>query len=337
MIASFGTSTYRTDHIRHCLDPVWNEQIHFTIHQTELNYKLKFSVYDKQTFSSNVFVASQEVPIQDIIDRSKELKVPGETIDADMEHRTVPLVLADKDKWKDLNTTLTFRAKFLPYEQIRKMFWIAMAKTFDVDDTGKMGRMEVQMMLESLGSSISDETVNEFWRKNGRDPTNEGDEISIDELAQSLEEYLLAAEEKHIQITPEDTTTDKGALPADSSLEEESSQIYSETTSASLSDKDDVLHDAHGVQYVKHHESSSLKLGSFLDEDNSDEREEDEIPEEKLIRLTGCPICHCNFTKAGLSQLDILTHVATCVLHDWTSVDRVVMGDAVTEAYAQRK
>jgi phosphatidylserine decarboxylase len=35
--------------------------------------------------------------------------------------------------------------------------------------------------------------------------------------------------------------------------------------------------------------------------------------------------------------MDIITHIATCAADDWTTVDKFVMGNFITEAYAQRK
>jgi phosphatidylserine decarboxylase len=35
--------------------------------------------------------------------------------------------------------------------------------------------------------------------------------------------------------------------------------------------------------------------------------------------------------------MDIITHIAACAANDWTTVDRFLMGNFVTEAHAQRK
>jgi phosphatidylserine decarboxylase len=57
---------------------------------------------------------------------------------------------------------------------------------------------------------------------------------------------------------------------------------------------------------------------------------------EKVIRLSECPICHRpNLSRRA--QMDIVTHVATCAANDWTTVDRFLMGNFITEQYAQRK
>jgi phosphatidylserine decarboxylase len=99
-----------------------------------------------------------------------------------------------QDKWQDKHQpTLTLRAKFVPYVEIRKMFWLALAKTYDIDENGTMSKLEVQAMLESLGSTITEATLDDFWRRYGKDPANETDEITMDELAQSLEDFMLSS------------------------------------------------------------------------------------------------------------------------------------------------
>ncbi|OAD73186.1 hypothetical protein PHYBLDRAFT_21209 [Phycomyces blakesleeanus NRRL 1555(-)] len=320
VVVSFGTSTFRTSSIRHNLNPVWQEKLFFHVRHNESAYHLKFAVYDKEKFTGNDLVGSAVMPIMDIIRQSAEKKksmstteMPDNSIHQDMDLHTLTLHMENEDKWKDRNATLTIRAKFVPYDEMRKMFWIALAKTYDVEGSGTMSRLEVQSMLETIGSTITEATLDSFWRKHGRDPTNEADELPLEDLVECFESHMLAANEHPSTAAELDP----------SSTEKESSEDNKETDDCFLS-------------------SYSDEGGS--EDDDDDEDDEDDIDEdvevigqcEKVIRLSECPICHrSNLSKRA--QMDIVAHVATCAANDWTTVDRFLMGNFLTEAYAQRR
>ncbi|KAI8379112.1 phosphatidylserine decarboxylase-domain-containing protein [Radiomyces spectabilis] len=412
VIVTYGTSTFRTRAIRHNLNPVWNEKLFFHVRQNEANYKLKFAVYDKDKFSGNDFVAWQELPIMSIIRESKtkrdsisENAIPADAIEADMGLHTIPLQMVKQEKWQDRHPTLTIRAKFVPYAEIRRLFWLALARTYDVDESGTMNRLEVQSMLESLGSTISEATLDSFWTQHGKDPNDEADALSMDELVQSLENFMLSVDEKPSTATSESSMTTDSGIPvavvdehaseyppqpdrSEMSEQEDGGEFstfdddfgpffeetYSSTVFTEEEDEDDdddsvePLRDAQGVQYMDdpvlpfQPTLSSGSSDAIKDEDRENEEgEEDEEEEgdeddddddeddttgdaamhgkranEKIIRLKECPICH-RPNLAKRAQMDIVTHVATCAADDWTTVDRFLMGNFVTEAYAQRR
>lgn len=359
VIVSYGVSTFRTRAIRHNLNPTWNEKLFFHVRNSESNYKLKFAVYDKDKFSGNDFVASQEISIaeimqgnndQDIKQVQKATDSPCDMIEQSMGQYTVPLALKKSEKWKDsLNPTLTFRAKFVPYVEIRKMFWIALAKACDADNSNSMSRLEIQTMLETLGSTISETTLDQFWKDNGKDPN---EDLTMDELVKSLEAFLVSsdAHAENPEITVDDTAAqdddeftddlydeddyssiNEGYLSSTTADDDElrSGTSTNPSTPPSLEDDDlEALEDAEGVQYMEG-SLSSLQLEA------GDEESEKPL-QEKVIRLTECPVCHKpNLYRRG--QLDIITHVATCAANDWTTVDRFLMGNYGSEAQAQRK
>ncbi|KAL7315229.1 phosphatidylserine decarboxylase [Mucor circinelloides] len=211
VIVSYGISTFRTRAIRHNLNPTWNEKLFFHVRNSQENYKIKFAVYDKDKFSGNDFVASQEISIADIIQKmpasashastspatfEQADHSPSQEIERNMGRHTIPLRLAKPDKWKDsVHPTLTIRAKFVPYVEIRKMFWIALAKTCDADSSNTMSRLEVQAMLEALGSNISESTLDQFWLEHGKDFDQD---LTMDELVASLESFILAVDTKRL-------------------------------------------------------------------------------------------------------------------------------------------
>jgi phosphatidylserine decarboxylase len=219
VIVTYGVSTFRTRAIRHSLKPVWNEKLYFHVKSSEENYKIKFAVYDKDKFTNNDFVASQEISISDIIqmmptdtDTSAE-HTPSEEIEHNMGRHTIPLKLAKPEKWQDdVHPTLTIRAKFVPYTEIRRMFWVALAKTCDDDNSNTMSRLEVQTMLETLCSNISESTLDRFWTENGKEPT---EDLTMDELVKSLENFILAADEKSSHVDANTIIEAGSDLPVD--------------------------------------------------------------------------------------------------------------------------
>ncbi|CAO3592738.1 unnamed protein product [Absidia cylindrospora] len=441
VIVTFGASTFRTRSIRHNLNPVWNEKLFFHVRQHESKYKLKFALYDKDKFSGNDFVAWQEVPIIDIIEQSKERRhshdqekhamTAPDAIDVDMDLNTIPMNMLKQDKWQDKHQpTLTLRAKFIPYVEIRKMFWLALAKTYDIDENGTMSKLEVQAMLESLGSTITEATLDDFWRQHGKDPNEETDEISMDDLAQSLEDFMLSTaaygdDDEIVAGSTSPLSRDDALSPASElGLQQEQGLsspltintviptddevffvdqqgatdedldsddiLYTDALESSFSDDDDddddedddidldedddddmeALHEARGIQFVG--SSSPVQLPTYDSSGNlsdiiqqpqleassppsshimpqlvypqKENKEFEDHPHshhhhqynEKVIRLTECPICHRpNLSRRA--QMDIVTHVATCAANDWTTVDRFLMGNFITEQYAQRK
>ncbi|KAI8997376.1 phosphatidylserine decarboxylase-domain-containing protein [Pilobolus umbonatus] len=380
VIVSYGTSTFRTRAIRHNLNPVWNDKLFFHVKNSEANYKVKFAVYDKDKFSNNDFVASQEITISDIIKKMPH-KIPEEgsepateEIDENMGRHTIPLILAKSDKWKDsCNPTLTIRAKFVPYVEIRKMFWTALAKTCDADNSNSLNRLEVQSMLEALGSNISESTIDGFWKENGK---SANEELTIEELVKSLEAFMQSTDEqqvankhlkhlKHIKRHEVTIEQDKD-LPVDISLSPPKNPFF--LASDDDDDDEDSEEDSeddyfNGIPDYDEDDSVSGTTSTPQSPDEGDyevladadgvqyvdaplkgtelkEEEENETvhhkTQEKVIHLSECPICHKNnLEKRG--QMDIVTHVATCAANDWTTVDRFLMGNFGSEAQAQRK
>ncbi|KAI9283661.1 phosphatidylserine decarboxylase-domain-containing protein [Umbelopsis sp. AD052] len=410
VVLSFGRHTFRTRAIRHNLNPVWNEKLFFHVRHSELKYNLKFAIYDKDKFSGNDFVAWQEMPVVDIISKSMSHAIevttneqdPQDLIEKEMDTHTIDLKMANRAKWEGKHTPrLSFRAKFLPYTTIRKMFFMALAKPYDLEGNGMMNRLGVQAMLESLGSNITEATVNGFWERWKKSPETE--DLTTEELIECLEEHLLRdhklsrqrsrttlVNDDYFSRRPirddraESPFTDRPGTSEDSSpvfssdggvfsdgpvfsdgdmfpglnyFEELSTNLtgplfnydrfIDSLQDSELSGEDEVdmedseddeiddepLADANGVQLGEYSPSGPL-TGS--DDSQSLKSASRDSIEEKVIRVSECPVCH-RPNLARKRQMDIITHIATCAANDWTTVDRFLMGNFVTEAYAQRK
>ena len=66
VIVSLGKKTFRTKHIRHSLNPVYDEKMLFQVLRHEQNYSLSFTIVDRDKFSSNDFVAQASFPVSEI-------------------------------------------------------------------------------------------------------------------------------------------------------------------------------------------------------------------------------------------------------------------------------
>ena len=68
--------------------------------------------------------------------------------------------------------------------------------------------------------------------------------------------------------------------------------------------------------------------------DNSELESEDSV--ERVINVKSCPLCHRPRMNSK-AEMDIITHLAVCASRDWSSVDKIVVGNFVTASQAQRK
>lgn len=384
VIVSYGTSTFRTRAIRHNLNPTWNEKLFFHVRNSRENYKVKFAVYDKDKFSGNDFVASQELSIEDIVQKMPPSSehVQGESvseeIDRSMGRHTIPLNLANATKWQDsIHPTLTIRAKFVPYVEIRKMFWVALAKTCDADNSNSMSRMEVQTMLETLGSNISENTLDKFWQENGKDFSQD---LTMDELVKSLESFMQAIDENR---SSSNTLIEQGEdVPVDANKHKTSNPFFMAGSDDEDYNFEDDEEEEEGYLHALDDDEDDeyyTSLDEYEDEDDDlmhsnptttaphspDEADYEVLAEADGIQYIDGPLKDLELKdkdlvlptkpahekvirlnecpichKPNLSkrgQMDIVTHVATCAANDWTTVDRFLMGNFGTEAQAQRK
>lgn len=314
VIVSYGTSTFRTRAIRHNLNPVWNEKLFFHVRNSQENYKIKFAVYDKDKFSGNDFVASQELSISDIVKKmpsagtatppsplnstatpitnkvsslpAEEIgENPSEQIDRNMGRHTIPLNLVNAAKWEDkVKPTLTIRAKFVPYIEIRKMFWIALAKTCDADSSNTMSRLEVQTMLETLASNISEATIDHFWQENGKEFSQD---LTMDELVKSLESFMQMADEKMASRRNSNAIIEEAQdLPVDTKNGETKNPFF---MAPSGDEEEDLEEEEEG--YEEDEDDELDEEGSVeeccSEEEGDEEEEEDDEEEEDYFTSLG--------------------------------------------------
>lgn len=312
VVVSFGKKTFRTPHIRHNLNPVWNEKLMFPVLQHERNYSINFAVLDKDKFTLNDDVAAVDFEIANIVKNSPTpdpktqlynletlgyktpfdedptsqktqdenwvkgfsgLKGLMSLSDEKMVPFEIPLKLSETKYEAKHKPVLFIKARFIPYGALRQQFWRGLIKIFDADESGTMNFYEISELLETVGASLSEKTVLSYFSRFGKH--YEEDDLSIDELVSCLESQIL---------------------------------------------KDDLNEGKTEAQDP----SSDFIAG--LD---------DTAPPERVIQLSTCPFCsQPRLDKRD--ELDIVSHLATCASQDWGD-GGLVMEKFVTSNEARQR
>ncbi|KAF1971035.1 phosphatidylserine decarboxylase proenzyme [Bimuria novae-zelandiae CBS 107.79] len=251
---------------------------------------------------------------------------PTAVDDQDLKMYILPLELKNKDRWEAKHSpTLYIKAKYLPYKALRQQFWRAMLKQYDADDSGLIDKVELTTMLDTLGSTLHESTIDGFFRKFSGE--NNGEELlTFDQVVMCLEEQLQRAEEQdakkgswsHLTASSTDLLTPGTQTPSLNSDTQTPLNMHPSQTSIP----------ALGTSQLGQpgEEGDALPADDLADEKG----------EEHVIEIRECPICHQPRLNKR-SDADIITHVATCASQDWRQVNNIVMAGFVTSSQAQRK
>ncbi|KAK4992219.1 phosphatidylserine decarboxylase [Elasticomyces elasticus] len=290
------------------------------------------SVYSNGSGNGNGSVSSFGVPM---------VKVDSETGDDEaLKSYIIPLELKNKDRWEAKHSPILYiRAKYLPYQALRQQFWRAMLKHYDADDSGKLDKVELTTMLDTLGSTLHNSTIDSWFQRFAE--YNDGEEIlTMDQAVICLEDQLQKYRAKSFGDTI------RGHLPhsVTSKMTNAGGKVARETpkNTAPLqsSNEDTPLNNQSHTSLIPTLEVSDLsqyngeKGGALPDDDLADENDKQE---EHVIEIRECPICHQPRLDKKNSEADIITHIATCASQDWRQVNNIVMAGFVTSSQAQRK
>lgn len=257
--------------------------------------------------------------------------------DPDLRLYTLPLQLKNKERWEDKHSpTLYIRAKYLPYQALRQQFWRAMLRHYDADDSGRIDKVGFTTMLDTLGSTLHESTIDAFFTRFARQ--NGGEEIlTMDQAVICLEDRLQEYQAKSFGDTikgqlPHSLTSRFTLLrPSDESgANVAASQVSSSTNTP--------INNSSQTSIIPALEVSDLSNGgeniAMLP---ADDLADEEKGEEHIVEIQECPICHQPRLDKKNSEADIITHIATCASQDWRAVNNIVMGGFVTSSQAQRK
>lgn len=248
---------------------------------------------------------------------------------------TLSLALKNKDRWEDKhNPQLFLKAKYLPYPALRQQFWRAMLKQYDSDENARVSKVELTTMLDTLGSTLRESTIDSFFEKYASGGDTQDPLLTYDQAVIALEDQLRQPPRRktwgdtmrgymdHAHFSTQENGEDKGSGRPDIPAMEG----YSKKP----------LNNEEGRSAVpaisQDHLGSPGEAGDMVAENNL----VDEQGEEHVVEIRECPLCHQPRLNKK-SDADIVTHIATCASQDWRQVNNIVMAGFVTASQAQRK
>lgn len=340
VVISFGKKVFRTRVIRHSLNPTWDEKLLFHVHEHETSYTIQMAVLDWDKVSGNDMVGHCTLPLAELMalapkpNEQTGFYAEGEDGKHETKEFTLPIVTAKDKSWEARHSpTLTVRAKYEPYDALRQRFWRQYTLQYDADDTGTMSFVELTTMLDSLGSTLTHQTLDSFFTRVGKNADN-GDELTVDEVVRALEEEVTKSPDQKRKVTsmtdvdtnelnerllaswPKQQTTVDSSDASTASVREDSKASTLDSKASTLPPTD------------------APSPSSSDPEDSSEPQSADQF--ERVINIKECPLCH-RPRLGKRSEKDIITHLAVCASADWNRVDRIMAASYVTSSQAQRK
>jgi phosphatidylserine decarboxylase len=259
----------------------------------------------------------------------------------DLRTYVIPLELKNKEKWNERHPTQLFiRAKYMPYPALRQQFWRSMLKQYDADESRKISKLELTTMLDTLGSTLKESTIDAFFTRFGQTDPSTG-ELTFDEVTICLEDQLQRSQARHgtesvLGRLSRAITAESATQTTNTSRSSTRVVPVSDVPSATTADKPVPANEDPTSPTVpaieSEHKGVRGEQGKQLDEDDL----VDDRGVEHVIEIRECPICHQPRLNKR-SDADIITHIATCASQDWRQVNNLVMAGFVTASQAQRK
>jgi phosphatidylserine decarboxylase len=241
----------------------------------------------------------------------------------------LPLELKNKQKWVSKNSKLYLRAKYMPYLALRQQFWRAMLRQYDADESGRIDKVELTTMLDSLGSTLHESTIEGFFERYPHPAPGELPSLSFDEAVMCLEDQLTKTSAKTRPLLAHTISAlnyfgggDESGTATGTATGTTTPSLSASMAGFSLSPDAPQTGDTQpALEPLAALESNGLS---------------DDQGEEHVVEIRECPICHQPRLNKR-SDSDIVTHIATCASQDWRKVNNIVMGGFVTANQAQRK
>ncbi|EMD32495.1 hypothetical protein CERSUDRAFT_26356, partial [Gelatoporia subvermispora B] len=129
------------------------------------------TVLDWDKLSSNDYVGEVGFSVAEFLAnalwKDEKTGLYPEEVDGSHSMQEIELPLVPKEvRWEaNHHLELTFRAKYTPYDALRQQFWRKYIKQSDTDDTGMVSHIDLISMLDSLGSTLSRETVDSLFTR----------------------------------------------------------------------------------------------------------------------------------------------------------------------------
>lgn len=219
-------------------------------------------------------------------------------------------------------------------------------------------------MLDSLGSTLSTETVNSFFTRNNKKPNE--DELTMAQAIQCLETEVGRPNNEKKRISPDDNMLESSTPPTPPMTRMLSSQTPPQLAKLDFSGPPIAPPDLESspVERIAPHPvyptevgqqplsdaaagGSKIVLSSYPGtrqssatssdaEDSSGSGSTSDDTFERVINVKNCPMCHRPRLNKK-AEMDIVTHLAVCASSNWSQLDRIMVGNFVTASQAQRK
>lgn len=403
VIISFGQKIFRTRVIRHSMDPVWDENLFFHVQKHEASYSILFNMFDWDKMSSNDYIGESELLLEHLIEQADQsmrldpetglyqLDPSGKLIGDHMISYELPIVHTPTSRVppsapiKDLPTAqepievtyngkLSIKAKFTPYSAMRQVFWWKYLEEFDTDGSRTISSTELSSMLDSLGSTLTHETISGFFSRFKKSSDLDQDTLSFQQVISCLESELLKPLHDRHQIEDEDEAVGVGQTAINPSSQPLSTVHVTQDPAGghpSVSFPEPSSSPTDSIQFIGHNSidvtktptppsislsnspgsstpleevgeqppssSNLIRSLSSLSVSSSSSCSSSYLRFEKVVNITCCPICHQEQTNLQ-DELDMVTHMAVCASQDWTSLQNILSpGNFVTSSQANRK
>ncbi|PGH18364.1 phosphatidylserine decarboxylase [Helicocarpus griseus UAMH5409] len=245
----------------------------------------------------------------------------------------IPLALKNKERWEDKHfPEIHIKAKYMPYPALRQQFWRAMLKQYDADDSSRISKVELTTMLDTLGSTLKESTIDEFFHRFAEEnEPSETVDLTFDQAVICLEDTLQSLTRKSMSDKMKHLVPHHLSRGSPESENQSSNEDFVPEISLSLPSNADTKQPVPPIIARTEPSTSGDSEDNLHPDDLADDG-----GEEHVIEIRECPICH-QPRLGKRSDADIITHIATCVSQDWRQVDNLVMGGFVTSSQAQRK
>lgn len=254
--------------------------------------------------------------------------------DPDLKEFSLALTLKKQDRWEGKHQpTVHVKAKYLPYRALRQQFWRAMLRQYDADESGSMNKVELTTMLDTLGSTLHESTINGFFQRFQN--TNDSGEpaLTYDQAVICLEDMLESIEGGEGSWYFKTARQSPSMTPLTKTRSAHASGTSTPSLQTPASHPAEAAGTTSAVPQLHHEKHGDPGLeGETIDaNDLADDR-----GEEHVVEIRECPICH-QPRLSKKTDSDIITHIATCASQDWRQVNNIVMAGFVTSSQAQRK
>lgn len=379
VVISFGKKVFRTRVIRHSRNPTWDEKLLFHVRRYETSFKVHFKILDWDKLSGNDQICHTMLDVSELLDKAPKpdpatgLYPTVSGLEHEMLEFTLSMTPVKEVQWEAKHQPrITFRAKYQPYAAVRQKFWREYLGQYATDDM--LSHLEISSMLDSLGSTLSRETVDSFLTRHGQPVDGE---LSIDQAVICLEQELSrpTSEKKPVDqeqmsqldvspyttpatnpsppmldqldfagpdllqlslIDPLDTETLQPLPPVPTETSQRPLQEVASQTPSTSEVSSESKSPSTPPSTAPTPPGGLTRETSAASSDAEDSGQNSDEAVERVINIKTCPLCHRPRLKSK-AEADIVTHIALCASRDWGRVDRIMVGNFVTASQAQRK